>query len=71
MSKVVAMDSPDDMKPTIDLNTKNFPTIKNWEVGKDYTISVKVHVTRKQQGGYGRPDNFFSICGEVSKAEEE
>jgi len=49
-----------DMMPELELDSKKFPQIKGWEVGKEYELELKVKMTRKSQGGYDRPDSLIS-----------
>ena len=55
-------------KPHMDFDSESLPAMKNWQVGKDYVLTVKVHMKSKSQGGYKKPDDFFSGCFEIVDA---
>jgi len=37
---------------TLDLKASEVPEIKNWDVGKTYTLTLKVKMKSKSEGGY-------------------
>ena len=39
-----------EMKPRIDVNSKDIPAIKDWEVGKNYEVRMKMKMIEKRQG---------------------
>ena len=43
-----------DMKPTIFLSEKDFPEVKNWEVGSEYKLLVTVKQTSKSIDQYDK-----------------
>lgn len=64
MSKVskasVVSDTIEPYKPTIEINSKQLPAVAKWDVGQDYTVTMKIHMKAKHQGGYGQADNMVS-----------
>lgn len=49
--------TPDKSSPTLCLTSSDLPEIKDWEVGKKYTLTLKVEQTSKgQDNEYGLQD---------------
>lgn len=58
--------------PSIHLNQKQLPEIKDWEVGKNYEIALKVRQTSKREDDDKKISGSFDIVGiKVFMSEEE
>lgn len=53
------------MAPSINLSEGELPAIKRWEVGKEYTVKLKVKQTSKSEGA----DKKVKASFEVLKAD--
>jgi len=56
-------------KETISLSSKVLPCIKDWKVGKTYTIDVKVRMTGVHEDNYDNKKRLHASF-EIIKAEE-
>jgi hypothetical protein len=57
-------------KPTISLDSKCLPAIKNWKVGKTYTIHLKVRETGVHEDKFENDKTRLDATFEVIKAED-
>lgn len=65
-----------DPRPSIDFKQDDLPEMKEWEVGKDYTIEVRVKMERysssmNSESGKTETGACFRILGVKAEAEEE
>lgn len=68
-----AMDMPE-YKPRLTVNVKQLPDIKDWEVGKTYTLEIKGKMISKSQGGWdgSQPlEATFEVAGAKTDDETE
>lgn len=63
----ISHEPPKPMLPTLRLNTDNLSDIKNWDVGKKYTLTLEVEQISKSQGNeYELSDSDSSDKGKIS-----
>lgn len=60
------MDMTDSMKPTLYLNSKDLPEIKNWKVGESYDLIVSVKQTGLHEGQGGVMMGEFEVQSVMS-----
>jgi hypothetical protein len=74
-SKMVTEDVAYEEPPArLDIKVKDLPEIKKWDVGNTYTITMKVKMISKSEGGYDgkRPlEAAFHVLKATNKAEAD
>lgn len=60
----------EEMKARLELNVKDLPQIKDWDVGETYELTLKGKMISKSEGGYSG-DQPLRATFEVSKVSNE
>lgn len=70
MKEMMAEPSMGDMLPTVSFSLKQLPEAAKWQVGKTYTLTVKVkQVAMRQRDGQPGSADFQVVGVETSKHE--
>jgi hypothetical protein len=56
-------------KPTISLDSKSLPKIKDWKVGKTYEVHLRIRETGVHEDSYGDNKKYLHATFELLKAE--
>lgn len=56
---------PEDL-PTLHLNEKNLPAIKNWKIGEKYKLELEVELTSLSKDTYGSQDSGLHACFKIA-----
>ena len=53
--------------PSFHLDSKKFPPMKKWEVGKKYKVTIELQMTRKSENEKKRIDGGFDVLKIITK----
>lgn len=71
-SERYGLEKPDTKSyPTINLSLKDFPTAKDWDVGEEYVITMKVRQSAISQNKGGKGNVTFEILGIGGESDED
>ena len=66
---VGAAEMPEPVSPNICLDSRQFPDMKDWELGKEYTFKARYTAKQEKEGGHIHGD--FEVVSAEGKPTEE